>query len=233
MLISSGSNGITFNNNKIGTAADPNSGDGILVDDSSNIQIGLAINNGGNQIGGNRNGVNVTDGSTNVTIYNNQIGLIGPETQDGILLDNIANVTIGGSLSQQRNIISGSGDAGIRLQGAVTTNTLIQDNLIGTNAAGTAAVPNNFGVWIDQGAANNTVGGAAANQGNVISGNANNGVRIENQSNGNIVQGNRIGTDITGAMLSATALPGVYIDSSSNNQVVSAAPSPRRTTLAT
>ncbi|MFL5341430.1 MAG: SdrD B-like domain-containing protein [Gemmataceae bacterium] len=231
VIIQNGSSNIVFNNNKIGSIAggNPNSGDGILIDNSTGIQIGQAVGNGGNFIGGNRNGVNVTNGSTNVTVFNNKIGTDNAggtftNTQNGVLLDNIANVTVGGSLSQQRNVISGSTGAGILLSGAVTNNTVIRDNLIGTDSTGTKAIPNTHGIWINNGSTNNTIGGAALNQGNIISGNLQNGVRIENFGNNNIIQGNFIGTDVSGTNALGNGATGVYIDSSSGNLIGGPAP---------
>ena len=48
---------------------------------------------------------------------------------------------------------------------------VIQGNLIGTNKEGNAAIGNDTGIRVDSGSVNNTIGGTAAGQGNVISGN--------------------------------------------------------------
>src|SRR5439155_20305296 len=64
--------------------------------------------------------------------------------------------------------------------------------------AGTAAAGNaSYGVIINTGAANNTVGGLTAADRNVIAANQF-GVGIFNASTGNVVEGNYIGTDKTG-----------------------------------
>src|SRR5262249_30203383 len=86
------------------------------------------------------------------------------------------------------------------LTGSGTSNNLVEGDYLGTNASGTAAMPNGTGVLIQSGATNNTVGGitATAGQGagNVISGNTSDGVAL--LVGLNTVQGNLIGTDKTG-----------------------------------
>jgi parallel beta-helix repeat protein len=76
---------------------------------------------------------------------------------------------------------------------------LIQSNKIGTNAGGTAAIPNGGdGIFINN-APNNTIGGTAAGAGNRISGNWFFGIQLfgpltsGNAIQGNIISGNRVG----------------------------------------
>ena len=61
--------------------------------------------------------------------------------------------------------------AGIHVTGTGATGDWIYGNFLGTDPTGTQAVPNNDGVQIDGGAANNTIGGTTAGAGNVISAN--------------------------------------------------------------
>ena len=51
--------------------------------------------------------------------------------------------------------------------------TVIEGNFIGTNATGTAALPNSYGIYItpDGGPGGNMIGGTAPGAGNLISGN--------------------------------------------------------------
>jgi hypothetical protein len=71
---------------------------------------------------------------------------------------------------------------------------VVQGNLIGTNAAGTAGVGNSKqGVWIDGSAANNTIGGTAAGAGNTIAYNGWDGVALGGTAGtGNAILGNDI-----------------------------------------
>jgi hypothetical protein len=120
----------------------------------------------------------------------------------GVSVGTSAN-TIGGSTATARNIISGNTSDGVLIGtfniGGGTDNVVI-GNYIGTNAAGTAALGNSVnGVHVVD-SSNTIVGGAAAGEGNVISGNGGTGVAYEASGNtvsGNI-EGNFIGTDATG-----------------------------------
>jgi len=101
------------------------------------------------------------------------------------------------------NLISGSAGDGIDISGTGTSLNVVQGNFIGVNRFGTAAVPNQEGVNISGGASGNMIGGSAYGQGNLISGNLDNGVDIHDLgTSGNAVQGNRIGTNggVTGAI---------------------------------
>src|SRR2546426_7215505 len=90
------------------------------------------------------------------------------------------NNTIGGTAAGAGNVISGNSGAGIFLTDttpSVTTGTNIQGNLIGTNAAGTAAIANvQGGIVVASGSHNNTIGGTTAAARNVISGNGSDGI---------------------------------------------------------
>jgi len=98
------------------------------------------------------------------------------------------------------------------------SNCQISGNLIGTNAAGTAALPNaGTGVFIDMTSAGDTIGGLTG--GNVISGNGNSGVFLNN-SNTNLITGNFIGTDITGTAALANGGNGITgLGTPSNNRI--------------
>jgi len=95
----------------------------------------------------------------------------------------------------------------------------ISGNFIGTNAAGTTGLGNGDGVKIVSGD-NNLIGGERAQDRNVISGNANNGINISGDAtNNNSVEGNYIGTDKDGAH----ALPndvGVYLNDFTGGNVI-------------
>lgn len=145
---------------------------------------GIVINtNGGNTIQANYIGLDAT-------------GTVARQNQNGILVGTPAsNNLIGGTTASARNVISGSTFAGITLGGA---NNTVQGNFIGTNASGTAAIPNGIrGIDVTSSVQmnNNLIGGTAPGAGNLISGNGNAGISL---GPGNIVQGNLIGTDVTG-----------------------------------
>ena len=135
-------------------------------------------------------------------------------TNNGIHLDSDSGDVIGGSAAT-RNVLSGNDSTGIRVTNA-SLNT-IAGNYIGTNAAGTAKVPNNTGIFLSIGATNNTIG-----TGNLLSGNDYAGVMMESSATGNVVVGNRIGTDPTGqTALDTGVLPqsGIVLNGTDGNTI--------------
>ncbi len=96
---------------------------------------------------------------------------------------------------------------------------VIEGNYLGTNVAGTAALPNFFGVNISN-TSNNRIGGTAPGQRNVISGNTVDGVRITGAgSNQNIVHGNYIGVDATGTV-AVPNVGGVFVSAGATNTFI-------------
>ena len=90
------------------------------------------------------------------------------------------NNTIGSRTSAGgRNIISGNSAQGIAIADAGTNSNKVQGNIIGLNAAGTAAIANQFeGIAIFGTASSNTIGGTTAASPNIISGNIGSGISI-------------------------------------------------------
>jgi hypothetical protein len=139
---------------------------------------------------------------------------------DGVMINTFPGPsnTIGGTTAAARNIISGNGTRfGSGVWVHTTAPNLVQGNLIGTNAAGTSAIPNRFyGVHLDI-SGDNTIGGTAAGARNVISGNQAGGVFIRVFVIGSTVQGallqnNLIGTDAAQTAALANSGDGVFID---------------------
>ena len=125
----------------------------------------------------------------------------------GINIFNASNVTVRGL------ILNGWGYGGIGILNG--SNNVIEGNFIGTNAAGTAAVPNLYGVIIYNGS-NNRVGGTTPAQRNVIAGNNDDGVNIGGatsaQAVANLVQGNYIGTNAAGTAALGNGDDGVKVE---------------------
>jgi hypothetical protein len=168
-------------------------GNGLVIKAGSSTVRGLAIVNFTANNGIWLNACN------NNTIQANYLGVgangttAKPNTR-GLLLTNSSNNLIGGATATTRNVISGNRTNGIEIDGDAN---VIQGNFIGTNAAGTAALPNEDGVLIANDAStNNVLGGTAAGAGNLISGNRDDGIFTIGAST--TIQGNLIGTDVTG-----------------------------------
>ena len=154
---------------------------------SGNVNNGVCIcEANGVVVIGNRIG---TDANGQTAVPN---GLYGIDTRGN---DN----AIGGATQASRNIISGNGQNGIHVMPvdqADAVGNVISGNYIGTNAAGTGAIPNGqTGVQL-QNTEDTVVGGETAAARNVISGNGNSGI---------VVTGNLGHVDITGNYIGATA----------------------------
>ncbi len=171
------------------------------------------------------NGIQVT-GASGTVIEGNYIGLtaagVAGANGTGIVLTNSTNSVVGGTTAAQGNVISGNTYGGLRIESGSSANT-IEGNFIGTNPAGSAAAANGLDGILITAARNNTIGGTAAGDGNVISGNLGPGIEITGSSStGNYVEGNLIGVDSTGANALGNASYGVEIDSGATGNVIGA-----------
>jgi titin len=217
---------------RLGQTPVPNGGEGVFLNGSSNNTVG------GNLISGNKSlGVELVDGASANLIVGNFIGTDRTSNQAignanfGVAILGSPNNAVGGTSPQQRNIISGNipgnlGSGGVEIGGSGATGNLVQGNFIGTNSAGNAAVGNvSFGVFV--GSSSNTIGGAVAGSGNLISATsaASDGISLNLGIEGggtfgsNQVMGNLIGTDITGTTGLGSTQFGLAIDQSPNNTV--------------
>ena len=178
--------------NRIGGTA---AGEGNVI--SASFFAGVELSGAattGNRIEGNLIGTDVTGHAA----VGNLIGLR--------LTSNAANNIIGGTDPGAGNVISGNGPftpagggTGIMFNGAAAANQ-VAGNYIGTNAAGTAALPNaQHGISVGYFAHDNVIGGSAPGAGNLISGNAMDGIDVWDQAYDNAVKGNWIGTNPLGA----------------------------------
>lgn len=134
----------------------------------------------------------------------------------GVSIVDSANNTIGGSTALARNVISASGQYGIRIGGTASQSNRIQGNYIGTNGGGTAAVANTIdGILIADGAGQTTIGTdgdgtADASEGNLISGNGQFGIELSG-STYNVIAGNFLGTTANGSAALANGDSGVKL----------------------
>lgn len=222
-------NGIIFNS---GSSRSGLSGLAIIRSSSNGItlnagEIALMLN----QIGVNLNGL--AAGNNGAAIYiastsnNNRIGSNPNSASDYF-----------------SNLLSGNEGPGIEIHGS--SGNIIQANLIGTNRAGTTFIRNDSnGILITAAASNNTIGGTAyydsttqqtnnptgnkgtvpivyirPPQGNLISGNVLNGVKIAQASENNVLSGNFIGTNYNGTSAIGNLQDGVVIEGANNNSLI-------------
>ena len=143
----------------------------------------------------------------------------------GILDDTFGGNHYGGVTAADRNVISGNGNGIVitNTRGGYSAQDVIQGNYIGTNATGTAAIPNGVGIAAGPPFAGFSpgilIGGPlGSGAGNVIAGGG--GIRLSS-GGGNLVQGNFIGLDKTGlaslAMENAIELDGETNATIANN----------------
>ncbi|HET8674935.1 MAG TPA: zinc-dependent metalloprotease family protein [Blastocatellia bacterium] len=224
-LVGAGASNTTIQGNYIGTNA---AGDTAVF----NNAYGIYVESGNNTIGGGAtdagnlivNGIGIYvafGGTAGTTIQGNKIGTNAAgtaalnSTNTGIEVRSTTNILIGGANPGERNIISGN-FTGMNV--VSSSNVRVLGNHIGTNPAGTAALPNVRGVFVD-GGANNRIGGDTPGAGNVISANGtggnDHGISLAN-TNGAIVQGNRIGTNAAGTAAMGNGGHGVQVFNSTN-----------------
>jgi parallel beta-helix repeat protein len=229
-----------------GTLALGNGGDGILVSSaglgggasettirgnliSGNAVSGIEILGGGNNlVAGNLIGTDIT---ASEDLGNSHDGVVIDDTTDaGAIVDTTGHNTVGGTTETDRNVISGNDANGLVIVGGTEVGNVVLGNFIGTNLTGTVALGNGrSGVLISAAigttasASHNTIGGTATGAGNIISGNAQDGVLIRGDDTGgtdNVVQGNLIGTDRTGTKDLGNVGNGVRIDLSASKNTI-------------
>ncbi len=198
---------IEIDGTKAGTAA------GLRIESADNVIKGLVVSRCIAQ------GIVVSgDGAFGNTVSGSYIGTDATGAsalgngREGIQIAGGAHHnTIGGTLAEERNVISGNGLSGVEINEAC--NNLVIGNYIGTDASGVAAVANGrSGVFISLRAQGNVIGGTASGEGNVISGNSSMGIYIHASGTmSNTIAGNCIGTDATGTASLGNQHGGIYI----------------------
>ena len=189
---------------------------GLVIAGGASTVRGLVIGGfGGTGVG---DGLHLQGAGTDV-VENNYIGTdvtgtaARPNTGSGVVVDNIGGCTIGGTLAAARNLLSGNTGAGVVITGASATSNIVEGNLIGTRASGSAALGNGTrGVFVD-GAPGNTIGISNVLP-NVISGNNGDGVVINGAATGSLIRGNYVGVDITNKTGVRNSVAGIRLLSS-------------------
>lgn len=210
-----------------------NGDDGVLIRGSqSNTVGGPAAVPGfppGNVISGNTaDGIDIRgSGSDGNLVSGNLIGTDAsgtsalPNAQNGVFVEGGAKSnTIGGTSDAQRNVISAGSTPyadGVEISEAGTDQNTVSGNFIGTDITGNAALGNaEYGILVQAGAQNTVIGAVSPipgrSGGNVISGNAFDGVRITySTSQGTHLLGNLIGLNASGEAALANGGSGVVM----------------------
>ncbi len=163
-------------------------GDGLTLAAGSN---GSTIE--GLDIIGFTNGAAIHVESPEDTIASNELGVTTTGTnganQYGVLVDDVGQVTIGGTAATA-NLIGFNSLAGVSISGIAALNNVVAANYIGSDSTADS-LPNGTGVVIADSASYNTIGGTAAGAGNTIAFNSGDGVDVDSGT-GNAVRGNPI-----------------------------------------
>jgi hypothetical protein len=228
----------TYNNviagNIVGTDASgmvamPNGESGVLVESGARDNtIGGVLPGYGNLISGNVGpGISIMGNGSDRNVV--QGNLIGPDLSGDGTLGNGTGVNlyqgpndtlVGGDSVGARNVIAGNSGSGINITGISANDTQIQGNYIGVNPSGTLSLSNGWGVSIRSGAKRSVVGGETPEQRNIISGNQDGGVLIEDSNTtDSVIQGNYIGADPTGTVAIPNLGHGLRIANSTDSLI--------------
>jgi uncharacterized delta-60 repeat protein/CSLREA domain-containing protein len=211
-----------------GLQRQPNGLHGVRVSNSASNVIGGLASGTGNVISGNAlSGVAIIGGAaTGNLVQGNRLGtdvagtLAVANGNHGVLINGAPGNTVGGAEAAARNVISGNTGNGVYLVGPAATGNVLVGNRIGTDVTASSPLANGEHGVIVVNAPNNTIGGATAGAGNVMSGNNFNGLFLSGSStSGNVIQGNRMGTDGSGTVRLGNGTQGLRISGAPGNTV--------------
>jgi parallel beta-helix repeat protein len=225
-VMGSGSSRNVIEGNFIGTdgsgqKALGNKGWGISIEGGSSTTVVRNVISGNDGVG-----VIITDpGASGNDVMGNLIGTDVTGTialgngQGGIHVNESFN-RVGGTTPEERNIISGNKEDGVKIGWMSTTGVVVIGNYVGTDITGTKPLGNSSpGISLQEGTYHTFIGGSTTVERNVISANA--GCGIEFGGHGvryNFAIGNYIGTDSSGTK----GLPndsGIFIAGAEHNFV--------------
>jgi hypothetical protein len=216
-----------------GSDSIPN-GNGIMIVNSSNNQIGGNSAGKRNVISGNQSIgllINGTGANLNIVEGNyigvDQSGMQALSNHYGVIIKADAdNNRIGGNTPEQRNVISANHEIGVYIEAC--DYNVVSGNFIGTDCAGTGTFYYNEGqdsliqangAEINTVSKHNIIGGNTEGERNIISGNRVYGAIYYGQVSENNIAGNYIGTDVTGTFSIPNAT-GICVDDASNHNII-------------
>jgi hypothetical protein len=162
-------------------------------------------------------------------------GLVAaPNQLSGVRVIQARSSVVGGASPASRNVLSGNVQYGLEVVGPEARDALVIGNHIGTDAGGETAVPNSRTGILVYSTSNVRIGGPAAGEGNVVSGNDRAGITVDGaysdlpeypysglgHCHDNVVQGNLIGVDRTGALPLGNKLRGILVNYAQDNTVI-------------
>lgn len=231
IAISEGASGNRVIGNRIGTNAAgtssiPNAV-GVFIEGASNNRIGDDTGEVGNLISGNTTaGIVMRTNASNNIVADNNIGTNADGTEAianniGIGIAASSGNRIGVDTGANGNLISGNTAVAVYIE-TDSSNNIVASNRIGTNADGTAAVPNAAGVVVID-SDNNRIGSDGtpdATNGNLLSGNSSVGVYLQTNAADNLIGGNKIGTKLNGIEVLPNGQHGIFVDTGSTETTI-------------
>ena len=210
---------ITQADNRIGTDGDGKSDELERNIVSGNGDDGIYINYSGasgNVVAGNWVGLDATG---NAALPNGGRGVF-----IGAGSNTIGTNGDGNGDAAEGNVISGNGNTGLYIQGSNTSGVIVAGNLIGLNAAGTAAIANaGNGLSISEATetriGTNGDGVSDDLERNIISGNTQNGISLSTRTSNSLVAGNIIGLNAAGDAAIPNGMWGVDISAADHNTI--------------
>jgi CSLREA domain-containing protein len=177
-----------------------------------------------NVISGNRsNGIELDFPTFGNLILGNYIGTTAdgvralPNGGAGVFISGARDNVVGGREVGAGNVIAGNSGSGVQIVGVFGNR--VQGNWIGIDATGTRALPNGGdGVALVGGAQGTLVGGEGTAR-NVISGNAQNGIRVADAFS-NRIAGNIIGLDPTGTRALPNGASGILVTAGARENLI-------------
>lgn len=236
--IISGNNqsGISFNNSNTGTISGNFIGTDITgLVDLGNNEMGIRLDNLSysttityNLISGNNQSGILIINSISSSIRGNIIGLgidgatVLSNSTRGIAVENASNNTvIGGTALSDRNLISTNLAVGVYFNNS--TNCSVINSYIGTDVTGLLNRGNTaFGIFVDNGSHNVTIGGITIGSGNIVAGNTQHGILIVNSTDA-IIKGNIIGLGADASTVIPNLNNGLSIENNSHRPIIGGA----------
>ena len=195
-------------NTLTGSVVSANQGNGVDIAGSSDDTLS------GDLIGTNPSGEYPTD------VFNNSLG----NAASGVAIyGSSTNNTIGGTATGAGDVISNNDQQGVWISDGGTSDNVVEGDFIGTDKDGVSALPNATGVYIQNDAGANTIGGTTAGARDVIAGNSGDGVHIVSGAGDNVVEGDYIGIGVNDVPGLGNGESGVAILGGASNNTIGGA----------
>ena len=195
--------------NLAGTAALANGQFGINV--INGIRTAIGSPTASNLVSGNID-AGIFDGGTQTSVSNTWVGL---DLAGTTAIPNLYGIVVAGTnarvgvVDRPRNVVSGNVFDGIEILSSAVT-PMIVNSYVGTNAAGTASVPNGGDGIFGNSVTGATIGLTTGTGSNVLSGNGRNG--IAGNFTDSTIRDNRVGTNAAGDAAIPNAENGMLLE---------------------